>query len=207
MTFWKRIFGGGTKSPQSKPPKDQTTKTFYEKDNCGTRYDSHERVLDFWGQYRVRPPSFPYVFYNFSSKDQAMEAMLSLAPFKLASDSKKIISTDVLQYGVFDCSKAYSKPTWGFLLAGEGIKHSLFMSAIKACEDRHGTFPRVSDPPKSEAQNVDSKNNGVDDKVIFDFKQEVDIGELMRRKGCHQLVERPSKCTTRQRRRGQLLDF
>ena len=169
MSFLKRFFRFGGK-PDAQKPLQQSV---YERDNRGTRYDSEETVHDWWGKYTLNPPNFPYIFYRMPSKQDAVNAMLSLPPFKLATDTGKIISTEVLQFGVYDESEIYGKPAWGFFMAGQQITLPLFNSAIASCQKYNGTNPRLSSPPQETTDNAMHSSEDEGDAVEFDFKQEL----------------------------------
>ncbi|HEX3870056.1 MAG TPA: hypothetical protein VHV77_06450 [Pirellulales bacterium] len=88
MSLWKSLFGN-------------RERRLSERDNVGTRYETEESVQAFWMPYVLNRPSFPFIFYDMKSKAEAIEAMLSLPPMKVAADTGNLISTEVLQFGVY----------------------------------------------------------------------------------------------------------
>jgi hypothetical protein len=165
MGFLKALFGAKAKS-------------LTERDNVGTRYETEERVNAFWTPFILSRPRFPFVFYDMPEKKDAMEAMLSLPPFAIASDSGKVISTEVLEFGVYPVSGR--KDRWGFFLAGEQMKRPLFDAAIASCKKHNGTNPRVSDPPRAEEAGHAKASNANASSVKFEREEKVDLMAMMK---------------------------
>jgi hypothetical protein len=166
-----------TQVKASLSPNDQTqaSNLYYERDNLGTRYDSHDKVLDYWEKYIFGKPNDPHIFYDMPSEQDAVNAMLSLPPFKLAADSGKIISTEVLQFGVFDKSEVYGEPIWGFFLAGKQITLELFNLATVSCQKYNGSNAKLISPPQEASNNILELYDNDTDNVEFDSKQEIDV--------------------------------
>lgn len=176
MSLWKRFFGCRSKSSDSAKANHSATATpgLSERDNVGTRYETQARVRNFWAPYTFGRPSFPFIFYSMRTKNDAVDAMLALSPIKLASDSGKLISTEVLQFGVYPCESDGQITSWGFFLAGEQLTLELYDAAIASCTKYNGTNPRVSDPPEAPAPLVTPVAAKPDlDSVLFDREEEI----------------------------------
>jgi UDP-N-acetylglucosamine transferase subunit ALG13 len=155
----------------------------YERDNVGTRYETQEKVETWWTPYVLGRPTFPFIFYDMREKKDAMDAMLSLPPFKIASDSGKLISTDVLQFGVYPHLANGKVTSWGFFIAGEQITLALFDAAVASCKKYNGTNPRVGDPPKSLAKASPNTLKSGASSATFDFEEKVDMLKQMKARG------------------------
>ena len=158
------------------------SRSFAERDNVGTRYETQERVQNFWTPYLLGRPKFPFIFYDMPSKQDALDAMLALPPIKLASDSGKLISTEILQFGVYPNASSGTAATWGFFLAGERITPALYEAAVASCRKYHGTNPRVSDPPAA-AGVVSNSSQPNSASVTFDWEERVDMLKQMKARG------------------------
>jgi HEAT repeat protein/nitrate reductase NapE component len=154
-----------------------------ERDNAGTRYETQESVNNFWLPYVFSRPKFPFIFYCMREKKDAMDAMLSLPPIKIASDSGKLISTEVLQFGVYPIVADGEVGSWGFFLAGEQISLALYDAAIASCRKYHGTKPRVSDPPKGSPPVTSRPAKSTSASVSFEWEEKVDMLEQMKARG------------------------
>ncbi len=108
-----------------------------------------------------------------------MKAILSLSPFKIASDTGNLICTEVLQYGVYPRIEDGRIISWGFLIAGEQLSLTLYNEAIKSCEKYTGTNPRISDPP----QNVSKVCASSVGSVKFEREEKVNTREHMKSLG------------------------
>ncbi len=188
-SIWRRMLGGRSQppSPASQTPAQPSMpgRKFSESDNVGTRYDTDESVQNFWTPYILNRPQFPFIFYDMAEKKAAMDAMLSLPPIKLASDSGKLISTEVLQFGVYPKMARGKIVSWGFLLAGDQITPELYKAAIASCEKFNGINPRVGDPPKAATKANPNANQPKPDSaaVAFEREEKVDMLEQMRLRG------------------------
>jgi hypothetical protein len=156
------------------------SRRFAERDNVGTRYETQERVQNFWTPYLLDRPKFPFIFYDMPSKQDAFDAMLALPPIKQASDSGKLISTEVLQFGVYPDAASRNAARWGFFLAGDRITPALYAAAVASCKKNNGTNPRLSDPPKPVPANP---TRPVSAAVTFDWEEKVDMLKQMKARG------------------------
>jgi hypothetical protein len=182
MGLLNKLFGKTSTSSTkaaAPPPRDSLS----ECDNVGTRYETEEKVNSFWTPYILGRPKFPFIFYDMREKTDAMSAMLSLQPFKIASDSGKLISTEVLQFGVYPHVVNGKTVSWGFFLAGDRITLTLYDAAIASCKKYNGTDPRVSDPPKGTAAASGSSSKPVLASVTFDWEEKVDMLKQMKARG------------------------
>jgi hypothetical protein len=187
MIFWKRLFGNHSQSTAQANPKLEkaamSSRGFSERDNIGTRYDTQERVENFWTPYYLNRPKFPFIFYDMREKKDAMDAMLSLPPIKIASDSGKLISTQILEFGIYPQVVKGQITSWGFFLAGNQISLELYDTAITSCKKFNGTNPRVSDPPKDSVTIISNSPKTNSTAVIFDFEEKVDMLAQMKARG------------------------
>lgn len=186
MSIWTLLFGDRSKSPSPASAKAtqpaMPSRGLSERDNVGTRYETQERVRNFWAPYTFGRPSFPFIFYTMSEKKDAMDAMLSLPPIKVASDSGKLISTEVLQFGVYPVEMD-NKAAWGFFLAGDNISLALFEAAIASCKKYRGWNPRVSDPPEAPATVTPTSSEPNSASVTFDREEKVNTQEHLKSLG------------------------
>jgi hypothetical protein len=187
MSIWKRFFGDRSKSqaPASEKPTRSAppSRGLSERDNVGTRYESQEKVETWWTPYILSRPKFPFIFYDMREKKDAMDAMLSLPSIKIASDSGKLISTEVLQFGVYPLVVNGQTTSWGFFLAGDQISPALYEAAITSCKKYNGTNPRVSDPPKGSTTVTSSSTKPATTAVTFDWEEKVDMLAQMKARG------------------------
>ena len=183
------LFGKHSESPDhtktGKP--EPATPGLSERDNIGTRYETQGKVEVFWAPYTFGRPSFPYIFYDMPSKKDAIDAMLSLPPFKIAADSGKLISTEILQFGVYPAERDGVFTVWGFFIAGDQITLDLYNAAIASCEKYNGTNPRVSNPPEASAA-VSAAVSPASSKAdlasaTFDREEKVDTMKHMQSRG------------------------
>lgn len=70
-----------------------------EKDNLGTRIETYGHAESEWLAQLTDPQ--PRLIYIFKSKKDAEEALLDLPFIHIASDSKKLICTEILLFGVY----------------------------------------------------------------------------------------------------------
>jgi len=155
------------------------TKVLTEKDNVGTRYDTHDRVQAFWAPFILSRPKFPYIFFDFPNRQDAMDAMLSIPPVRKASDTGQLISTEILQFGVYPLEDRAGK--WGFFLAGDQISPELFDAVVVACRRHNGANERLGDRPQSAAKPA-TPSVGVSG-VKFVREERVDMLAQMKARG------------------------
>jgi HEAT repeat protein len=190
----------GKLKAQSLPVALANSPAFKDQDNVGTRHETQESVEAFWLPYVMNRPDFPFIFYEMREKDDAMGAMLSLSPLKVAADSGKVICTDVLDFGIYPNFVKGQIRSWGFFLAGRRITPQLYEAAIASCKKHNGTNARVSDSPNP-AFAVSMPPAGAAS-VTFDREERVDILEEMRARniefvGLQSSASRPSIATKR----------
>ena len=172
------LFTQGAINP-SRPAQDQ----FCERDNVGTRYETQESVNNFWLPYVLGSPKFPFIFFDMREKKDAMDAMLSLPPIKIASDSGRLISTEILQFGVYPILANGEISSWGFFLAGDQISPALYQAAIASCKRHNGANPRLSEPPKAPATAISTPSKPDSSIIVFDWEEKVDMFKQMQVRG------------------------
>jgi hypothetical protein len=181
MSIWSCWFGAKAKAPAGG--------RLLERDNLGTRYETHDRVNAFWTPYILGRPSFPFVFYDMPSREAAMAALLKLEPFALAADSGKPISTEVLSFGVYPRDDGGAAP-WGLMLAGERITAALYDAALASCTAHGGSNPRLSDRPPETTAPV-ARAAPRPEAVTFDHEERVDMRAQMAAMGITPISDAP----------------
>ncbi|EGV15836.1 hypothetical protein [Thiocapsa marina] len=165
MSIWSCWFGAKAKASAGA--------RLLERDNLGTRYETHDRVHAFWTPYILSRPSFPFLFYNMPSREAAMAALLELEPFGVAADSGKPISTEVLSFGVYPRDDGGAAP-WGLMLAGERVTAALYDAAVASCTAHGGSDPRLSErPPETTATAARAAPS--QEAVTFEREEQVDM--------------------------------
>jgi hypothetical protein len=186
--IWQRVrrslTGGGSETGSTVSEPKPSLRAIHkprlsERDNVGTRYETQEKVDSFWIPYIMNRPKFPFIFYDMRERTDAINAMLSLPPIKTGLDSGKLISTEVLQFGVYPNERG----GWGFFLAGEQITLALYEAAIASCEKYNGTNLRVSDPPKDIGTIAPSPSKPTSTSVTFDWEEKVDMLKQLKARG------------------------
>jgi len=156
----------------------QSAKTYRERDNVGTRYETAEEIQGY-SLARDLPGSgfsvetigsplvttfskdpqarkkIPFIYYYFyvgprDGKADAIAAMTELPCFKIATDSGKLISTEVLDFGLYSklCSDGSGKiASWSVFVGGAHLSLELYEAAINSFKKHHGNEKRVSGPP------------------------------------------------------------
>jgi hypothetical protein len=82
--------------------KETTGKIYYERDNRGTRIETMDRSIGYWlGERMQSVQKDPFVYYIFTNRDDARNAMLDLPFIHLAADSGKIICDKLFHFGYF----------------------------------------------------------------------------------------------------------
>jgi hypothetical protein len=127
-------------------------------------------VDGFWIPHILNRPKFPFVFFDFREKKDAMDAMLSLPQMKIAADTGKVICTEVIQFGVYPRTAG----GWGFFIAGDQINLALYDTAVASCKRHNGKNPRLGDPPKGTAVTASNAQQGKASDVTFDREEKVD---------------------------------
>jgi hypothetical protein len=156
----------------------QSAKTYRERDNVGTRYETADEIkayslardlpgsmfsVETIGDPRVLAPppkdpqaqKIPFIYYYFyvdprDGKADAIAAMTELPCLKIATDSGKLISTEVLDFGLYPnlCSDGSGKiDSWTVFIGGAHLSLELYEAAINSFKKHQGNEKRVSGPP------------------------------------------------------------
>ncbi len=110
MAFLKKILG-------------ESSKSFTERDNMGTRLESVEQATAYWDTRQSTQKFDPYLLYEFDKKEDVHKALLELACIHLAKDTGNLICTELLIFGFYRnqrekyeaiiCGKDLTREQWG----------------------------------------------------------------------------------------------
>lgn len=97
---------------------EKSQKTYFEKDNVGTRQDTVEKANGYWWgtrlQMDVKPP---FSLYVFNSPVDAENALLELPFIHKAEDTNNLICDKVLEFGYYKADDEYEAIIAGFDLS------------------------------------------------------------------------------------------
>ena len=116
-----------------------------EADNVGIRCDTAIDGEAYFLPSSQKKPE-PIIFYLFDNKDKAIQALTEVSCITIAEDSRKLISTDILTFGVFPAEGEDDSPTWGTLLAGKNLSHDTWSEARKYFKKYGGIMKRENKP-------------------------------------------------------------
>ncbi len=136
---------------------------YTEKDNIGTRIltaDRNQAAYNTWVASGSK--LIGSIYYAFKTKEEAYNAMLEIPCIKLASDTGELISTEILEFGVFWDS--YNNEYWEAFLQGSSLSFSTFQAAEKSFI-KHNGRKIVSVEPKK----VGSKKTAGSTKLNVDL--------------------------------------
>ncbi len=132
------------KHPTNKSSSSSSGKLM-EADNVGMRCDTAiDGKAYFLSLFQKEPE--PIIFYLFNNKDKAIQALAEVSCITIAEDSRKLISTDIIKFGVFPTVDEGDSPTWGTLLAGKNLSHDTWSEARK-CFKKYGGIMRRENKP------------------------------------------------------------
>ena len=110
----------------------------------------------------MQGPDYPFVAYDFDNEKDAREALLDLPCFHVAEDSKRLICTEVLDFG---CYQKASGPYSAFI-CGKDLTHELWEQAKTSFAKHNGTISNDQEPEKHSAP-VQAATVARPDKVVF----------------------------------------
>jgi len=116
-----------------------------EADNVGMRCDTATDGEAYFLPLLKKNPE-PIIFYLFNNKDKAIQALAEVSCITIAEDSRKLISTDNLTFGVFPAGDKDDSPTWGTLLAGKNLSYDTWTEARKYFKKYGGIMRRENKP-------------------------------------------------------------
>jgi hypothetical protein len=111
--------------------KKDSVQVYNEKDNIGTRIltaDRNQAAYSVWAMKGMIPHG--NIYYGFKSKEEAYLAMLDIPCIKLASDSKELICTEIIEFGVYWDS--YNDKYWEAFLQGPALTPDIYLAAEKS---------------------------------------------------------------------------
>jgi len=138
---------------------DQGAKSYRELDNVGTRYETAERVKSYSFGRDTQGLKWPYIYHYWlaagdapAAKSKATAAMLELPFIKIASDSGKLISTEIIDFGLWPTTRGDgSIGAWNVLIGGNSLTAEMYDAAILSFKKFNGHEDRVSDQPQKKA--------------------------------------------------------
>ncbi len=141
-------------------PKSSAAPGIRERDNVGTRYNTVDEVKAYSFGRDLSGSTIPYIYYDFwgdsldepqranEAKAKAIAAMTSLPCFKIATDSGALISTEVLDFGLYPRYRPdRTIGAWSVFIGGERVSTELFDTAIDSFDGHNGKKGRVSERP------------------------------------------------------------
>jgi hypothetical protein len=147
---------------KSETIKEAGTKSFYEKDNKGTRHDILEMASTYWFTRISSPKKDPFVMYTFDNEKDAREALLELPCIHVAEDSKKLICSEVLIFGYYPTQQG----KYEALVCGDDLTHELWQQA-KESFTQHGGNRKNDLEPEKRAAPVAKAEAGKPGSVVF----------------------------------------
>ena len=152
----------------------ETTKSYVESDNRGTRIQDmngynaflNEQMMNFFSD------SIPFVQYTFDTAEAANSALLKLPFIHRATDSGRLVCSELLRFGVY-CDENPKDPEYGkfnAIIAGKGFTKAMYDQMSSICTEagatRYGGIePKIEDEVKT--NETTAKTNGDIKKVIF----------------------------------------
>lgn len=156
----KNVVPSGT--PQVTPSQPGEVR---EKDNRGTFQDTFSKASSYWIARMQSMKKDPFVLYAFDSEKDAREALLEVPCIHIASDSGRMICSEVLNYGYY--------PTEGTqyeaILCGGDLTHATWEIA-KNSFIKHGGKPKGMgelEPPQSAATIPQPDKAPEPEKVVY----------------------------------------
>jgi hypothetical protein len=138
MGFLDKLFGG----------KEETPKSFNERDNKGTRHDSLGIASSYWMARISSPKKDPFVMYTFDNDEDARKAFLELPCIHIAQDSQKLICTEVLIFGYYPTEQG----KYEAIICGDDLTYELWQQAKESFTRHGGNRKNDLEPEKHTAQ-------------------------------------------------------
>jgi hypothetical protein len=126
-------------SPTDDSGNNQSSSSFTEKDNLGTRHDSKDISLAYWMGERINSTrKDPFVMFTFKDREFAQAALLELPCIHVAKDSQKLICTERLIFGYYSIEDLYEA-----ILCGDAL-------TVELWEQTRASFSKYGGAMKSE---------------------------------------------------------
>jgi hypothetical protein len=157
MSFIKKLFGKSeeiSKAGSLQKSQQDTVNTYYEKDNRGTRHDTHLIASGYWLTRLGSRKSDPYLLYEFNTENAASNALLELSCIHKAVDSGKLICSEVLIFGCYQSENGKFEA----VLCGGDLSHDLWKQA-KSSFIKHGGIKKESGELEPKAQTASKQSN------------------------------------------------
>ena len=124
MGFLKNLFGKS----------DSGEREYFEKDNIGTRHETHEKASSYWLARNMHQKFEPFIMYVFDNSEDARNALLELDFIFVAKDTNKLVCRQPLTFGYYsDESGNYEA-----VLLGEDLTIEYFEKAKSSFEKYNG---------------------------------------------------------------------
>jgi hypothetical protein len=136
--------------------------SFTEKDNLGTNYDTTSRGTAYWRSRMLQGPDYPFVIYYFDNEKNASEALLELPCIHIAEDSKKLICTEILDFGYYQKESG----EYAAFICGKDLTYELWEQA-KTNFAKHGGIHINEQEPEKRATLISKATKAQPGKVVF----------------------------------------
>lgn len=159
MVLLRKLFGKKVTDDGGEQPK-----FFAEKNNRGTRHDTLSVASSYWTARITSPKKDPFILYAFDAEKDARDALLELPCIHVATDSGKLICTEVLIFGYYQTEAG----KYEAILCGGDLSHYLWEQA-KTSFIKHGGRPRGQGEQEPEKRAAPAQKARLvrPDKVIF----------------------------------------
>jgi hypothetical protein len=149
-------------------------KKYLENDNVGTRIDTEKKSKSWIEAWELQgKPLISTIYYSFTEKSDAYSAMLEIPCIKRADDTKQLICTEVLQFGVYLDSNSNR---WIACLMGSTLTSQTFNKAKKSFQKYNGQELSSIKPNQHAAEPFSPQaSKGSEDDVKFSC--EIDLSK------------------------------
>ena len=177
MSIWSKWFGFGA-----------TKRSFLERDNKGTRFDSVDKSTTYWLARMSRGAQDPFVLFEFQRGGDAVLAFLELGCFHIASDTKNLICTEVLVFGLYRNESG----KYEAMICGWDLNHDLWKKAKASFSTHHGVLKGEREPEESGRNTLRPNAPSNLEKVVF-LREERTSGQTAQR--VYRIHSAPDKAT------------
>ena len=146
MNFLQKIFGAITGK--------SINQVYFEKDNVGTRIltaDRNQAAYSAWTMNGMN--SQGNIYYGFNTKEEAYSAMAEIPCIKIASDSKNLISLEIIEFGVY--WDTYNDKYWEAFLQGPALTSKIYHAAEKSFISHKGIKISCVEPIENKSNSME----------------------------------------------------
>lgn len=140
---------------------EKVSKSFTEKNNMGTRYDTLDKVASYWWTRNMAQKFDPFVMYIFDNGADAHDALLELDCIHVAEDTGNLICTETLIFGYY----ATEDGRYEAFMCGEELTPDLWVKTKKSFE-KHGGHRKNELEPEEKVIS-ESKKIQTTSEVVF----------------------------------------